>query len=256
MAAEDRKDKINATHLSFYYGATQALTDINITIASQRITALIGPSGCGKSTFLRCLNRMNDEIHGTRMEGAVLLDGEDIYATGFDLVELRRRIGLVFQKPNPFPQSIYENLVMAPRSLGLVPRKELGEWAEHLLKRVGLWDEIDGDMSRSAMSLSLGEQQRLCIARTLSVKPEVILMDEPCSALDPIATLRIEDLMRELRHDYTIIIVTHNMEQAARVSNRTAFFWLGKLIEMDRTKKLFTRPSEELTEDYIRGRIG
>jgi phosphate transport system ATP-binding protein len=197
---------------------------------------------------------MNDEIANTRAKGKIQLDGEDIYS--FDLVDLRQRIGLVFQKPNPFPQSIYNNIAMGPRSLGLVKGNELDDWIEQLLKRVYLWDEIDGDTSLPAMGLSLGQQQRLCIARTLAVKPDVILMDEPCSALDPIATLRVEDLMRELRKEYTIVIVTHNMQQAGRVSSRTACFWLGKLIEYDNTKKLFTRPSEDLTEAYISGRVG
>ncbi|HNT74963.1 MAG TPA: phosphate ABC transporter ATP-binding protein PstB [Anaerolineae bacterium] len=254
MNVARKKDVIEVQHLNFFYGAKQALFDIRLHIPAQRITALIGPSGCGKSTFLRCLNRMNDEIAGTRMEGLVQLDGQDIGA--LDLVELRQRIGLVFQKPNPFPQSIFNNVAMGPRSLNLMRGSELNDWVEHLLKRVYLWDEIKGDVQQPAERLSLGQQQLLCIARTLAVKPEVILMDEPCSALDPIATLRIEDLMRELRQDYTIVIVTHNMQQAARASDRTAFFWLGKLVEHDGTKKLFTRPKEQLTEEYISGRIG
>ncbi len=253
--------KIRVHHLNFYYGAKQALRDITLDIALQEIMAFIGPSGCGKSTFLRCLNRMNDEIPRTRVEGEILLDdGQrgclDIYAPDVDIVELRRRVGLVFQKPNPFPQSIYNNVVMGPRSLGLETGSALGDMAQRLLQEVDLWDEIKGDMSLPAMSLSLGQQQRLCIARTLAVKPEVILMDEPCSALDPIATLRVEDLMRELRQQYTIVIVTHNMQQAARVSDRTALFWLGELIEEAPTAQLFTRPAQKMTEDYISGRVG
>lgn len=248
--------KIRVQHLNFYYGAKQALMDITLYIAPQEIMAFIGPSGCGKSTFLRCLNRMNDEIPRTRVEGQILLDDADIYAPDVDIVELRRRVGLVFQKPNPFPQSIYNNIVMGPRSLGLETGSALGDVAQRLLQEVDLWDEIKGDMSLPAMSLSLGQQQRLCIARTLAVRPEVILMDEPCSALDPIATLRVEDLMRELRQHYTIVIVTHNMQQAARVSDRTALFWLGELIEEAPTAQLFTRPAQKMTEDYISGRVG
>jgi len=248
--------KIRVQHLNFYYGAKQALMDITLDVRPQEIMAFIGPSGCGKSTFLRCLNRMNDEIPHTRGPGEILLDDTDIYAPDVDIVQLRRRVGLVFQKPNPFPQSIYNNVVMGPRSLGLETGSALGDMAQQLLQEVDLWDEIKGDMSLPALSLSLGQQQRLCIARTLAVKPEVILMDEPCSALDPIATLRIEDLMRELRKQYTIVIVTHNMQQAARVSDRTALFWLGELIEEAPTAQLFTRPAQKMTEDYISGRVG
>lgn len=253
--------KIRVQHLDFYYGSSQALFDISLDIVPREITAFIGPSGCGKSTFLRCLNRMNDEIPHTRVEGTILLDDEqrgylDIYAPGVDIVELRRRVGLVFQKPNPFPQSVYNNVVMGPRSLGLETGSALGDLVEHLLREVDLWNEIKGDTSLPALSLSLGQQQRLCIARTLAVKPEVILMDEPCSALDPIATLRVEELMRELQKQYTIVIVTHNMQQAARVSDSTAFFWLGELIETAPTAQLFTRPAKKMTEDYISGRVG
>ncbi len=248
--------KIRVHHLDFYYGSKQALMDITLDVMPKEIMAFIGPSGCGKSTFLRCLNRMNDEIAHTRVEGEILLDDADIYAPTVDIVELRRRVGLVFQKPNPFPQSIYNNIVMGPRSLGLETGSALGDVAKQLLQEVYLWDEIKGDMSLPALSLSLGQQQRLCIARTLAVKPEVILMDEPCSALDPIATLRVEDLMRELREQYTIVIVTHNMQQAARVSDQTAFFWLGELIEVAKTAQLFTRPAQKMTEDYISGRVG
>jgi phosphate transport system ATP-binding protein len=248
--------KVRVEHLDFYYGKMQALFDINLVVREREITALIGPSGCGKSTFLRCLNRMNDEIPDTRLTGDVLIDGVDIYRPDTDVVELRKRVGLVFQKPNPFPQSVFNNVAMGPRSLGIARGAELSELVESYLRRVRLWDEIDGDTSVPALALGLGEQQRLCIARTLAVSPEVILMDEPCSALDPIATLGIEELMRQLRQDYTIVIVTHNMQQAARVSDRTAFFWLGELVEDGPTKQIFTNPSEERTEAYISGRVG
>ncbi|MGC9468446.1 MAG: phosphate ABC transporter ATP-binding protein PstB [Anaerolineae bacterium] len=248
--------KIQVKHLDFYYGQHQALFDITLDVYAKEITAFIGPSGCGKSTFLRCLNRMNDEIPDTRLEGTVLIDGEDIYEPDIDVVELRKRVGLVFQTPNPFPQSVYNNVAMGPRSLGMARGSELDDLVERSLKRVGLWSEIKGDPSMPAMGLGLGEQQRLCIARTIAVAPEIVLMDEPCSALDPIATLKVEDLMRELREDYTIVIVTHNMQQAARVSNRTALFWLGELVEFDETTKIFTNPDEERTEAYISGRVG
>jgi len=254
MSPAEKKEKIEVRNLDVFYENTQALFNIHLKINKKRITALIGPSGCGKSTFLRCLNRMNDEIESARVEGSILLDGEDIYS--LDVVDLRQRVGLVFQKPNPFPQSVRNNIIMGPRSLGLMRRNEQDEIVVQLLKRVNLWEEIEGDISKQAMSLSLGQQQRLCIARTLAVKPDVILMDEPCSALDPIATLKIEDLMRDLRKDYTIVIVTHNMLQAGRVSDTTAFFWLGKIIEYGNTKKIFTRPTEELTESYVSGRVG
>lgn len=247
---------IEVEHLSFFYGTNQALFDITMDVRRQEITAFIGPSGCGKSTFLRCLNRMNDEIANTQVQGKVLFQGEDIYAPEVDIVVLRQRIGLVFQKPNPFPQSIFNNVAMGPRSLSMFRGDELKAWVRQLLQRVHLWDEISGDTSLPALSLSLGQQQRLCIARTLAVTPEVILMDEPCSALDPIATLNIEELMRDLRKEYTIVIVTHNMQQAARVSDRTAFFWLGELVEFSKTKQLFTRPAQRQTEDYISGRMG
>jgi phosphate transport system ATP-binding protein len=253
---EATSSKIEVRHLDFYYGKMQALFDISVTIEAQEITALIGPSGCGKSTFLRCLNRMNDEIKDTRLEGSVRLDGEDIYAPEVDVVTLRQRVGLVFQTPNPFPQSIYNNVVMGPRALGLETGSALDDLVVTYLRRVDLWDEIEGDVSRPAMALGLGQQQRLCIARTLAVAPEVVLMDEPCSALDPIATLQVESLMRELRETYTIVIVTHNMQQAARVSDKTAFFWLGELVEVAPTTKLFTTPEQERTEAYITGRVG
>ncbi len=254
MSPVEKREKIEVRDLNVFYGHSQALFEINMDISQKRITALIGPSGCGKSTFLRCLNRMNDEIESARVKGSILLDGEDVNV--LDAVDLRQRVGLVFQKPNPFPQTIRNNVIMGPRSMGMLNRDEQDEFVIQLLKRVNLWEEIEGDISKQAMTLSLGEQQRLCIARTLAVKPEVILMDEPCSALDPIDTLKIEDLMRDLRKDYTIVIVTHNMLQAARVSDSTAFFWLGKLIEYGNTKKLFTRPTEELTESYVSGRVG
>lgn len=252
----DMHKKVEVTHLDFYYGEKQALFDISLDVWEKEITAFIGPSGCGKSTFLRCLNRMNDEIPGTHLTGSIRIDGEDVYGLNMDVVELRKRVGLVFQKPNPFPQSIYNNVAMGPRALDLARGSDLDNLVETYLRRVDLWDEIDGDTSRSAMGLGLGQQQRLCIARTLAVAPEIILMDEPCSALDPIATLRVEDLMRELRQEYTIVIVTHNMQQAGRVSDRTAFFWLGELVEYAPTTKLFTNPDEERTEAYISGRVG
>ncbi len=251
------RPKIQVEHLSFYYGDKQALFDISMEIRERQITALIGPSGCGKSTFLRCLNRMNDTIPGTRLEGHVLLDGEDIYAPGTDVVDLRRRVGMVFQRPNPFPQSIFDNVAFGPRVLGLYRgRDELEEIVERSLRDVRLWDEVKDDLKQDALSLSLGQQQRLCIARVIAVRPEVILMDEPCSALDPIVTLEIEELMKRLREEYTIVIVTHNMQQAARVSDWTGFFWLGRLVEMGPTGDVFTRPREKLTEDYITGRAG
>ena len=250
------RNKVEVKHLDFYYGHKQALFDISLEILEKRITAFIGPSGCGKSTVLRCLNRMNDEIPGTRLTGSVRIDGQDIYDISMDVVELRKRVGLVFQKPNPFPQSIYNNVAMGPRALDMASGNGLDDLVETYLRRVDLWDEIGGDTSRPAMGLGLGEQQRLCIARTLAVAPEIILMDEPCSALDPIATLRVEDLMRALREEYTIVIVTHNMQQAGRVSDRTAFFWLGELVEYAPTTKLFTNPDQERTEAYISGRVG
>jgi len=248
--------KIRAEHLDFYYGDKQALKDISMSIRDREITALIGPSGCGKSTFLRCLNRMNDTIPDTRLEGEVLLDGRDIYAAGTDVVDLRRRVGMVFQRPNPFPQSIYDNVAFGPRILGHHGEQDLDEMVEESLRGAALWDEVRDDLQQDALSLSLGEQQRLCIARAIAVRPEVILMDEPCSALDPIATLQVEELMRELKENYCIFIVTHNMQQAARVSDRTGLFWLGELVEFDDTEKIFTNPSQKRTEDYITGRAG
>ncbi len=245
------------SHLNFYYGLKLALSNINMDIQHQKVTALIGPSGCGKSTFLRCLNRMNDTIPGTRVDGQILLDGEDIYAPEVDLAHLRQRVGMVFQKPNPFPQSIFDNVAFGPRVLGIArSRDELMRRIERSLKQAALWDEVKDHLSEDALGLSLGQQQRLCIARAIAVEPDVILMDEPASALDPIATAHIEDLIDELTEHYTIVIVTHNMQQAARVSDFTGFFWLGELVEFDATSKVFTNPAHELTEDYITGRMG
>jgi len=226
-------------------------------IRPRKVTALIGPSGCGKSTFLRCLNRMNDTIPGTRVEGKILLNGQDIYTLETDVVMLRQRVGMVFQKPNPFPQSIYDNAAFGPRVLNMVEgRGQLDEIVERSLRQAALWEDVKDDLKRDALSLSLGQQQRLCIARVIAVQPEVILMDESTSALDPIATLKIEELISELKEAYTIVIVTHNMQQAARVSDFAGLFWLGELIEFDATEKLFTRPARELTEAYITGRMG
>jgi phosphate transport system ATP-binding protein len=244
-------------NLDFYYGASKALSNINIEIEPCKVTALIGPSGCGKSTFLRCLNRMNDTIADTRVDGKVLLNGEDIYAPDMDVVALRQRVGMVFQKPNPFPQSIYDNVAFGPRVLGTVNAKgQLDELVESSLRRAAVWEDVKDILSESALGLALGQQQRLCIARVIAVQPEVILMDESTSALDPIATLRVEELIAELKKDYTIVIVTHNMQQAARVSDYTGLFWLGELVEFSRTHDLFTRPKKELTENYITGRMG
>ncbi|MBI3242066.1 MAG: phosphate ABC transporter ATP-binding protein [Chloroflexi bacterium] len=246
--------KISVEHLDFYYGPKRALLNVNMEIAEREITALIGPSGCGKSTFLRCLNRMNDTIDGARVVGKIALDDQDVYAPSVDVADLRRRVGLVFQKPNPFPKSIFENVAFGPRVLGLT--RDLPQRVEQSLRGAALWDEAKDHLHESALGLSLGQQQRLCIARVLAVEPEVILMDEPCSALDPVATLKIEELMRELKEYYTIVIVTHNMQQAARVSDRAGLFWLGELVEFDLTGKLFTRPAKEISENYITGRFG
>jgi phosphate transport system ATP-binding protein len=242
--------------LNFYYGNTQALRDVNMTVLPREITALIGPSGCGKSTFLRCLNRMNDTITDTSISGSIVLNGQNIYAPNIDETELRRQVGLVFQRPNPFPQSIFDNVAFGPRVLGIAHGNDLQELVVQSLRAAALWDEIKEDLKQPALSLSLGQQQRLCIARVLAVTPDVILMDEPCSALDPIATNQIEELIRELKEHYTIVIVTHNMQQAARVSDKTGFFWLGELIEFDETTTIFTRPSLQRTEDYVTGRFG
>jgi phosphate transport system ATP-binding protein len=240
--------------LDFYYGKSRALSGINLNIQPQQVTALIGPSGCGKSTFLRCLNRMNDTIAGTRVEGRILLNGEDIYSPTMDVVNLRQRVGMVFQKPNPFPQSIYDNVAFGPRVMGM--DVNLDEVVEKSLIAAALWDEVKDDLRSDAMGLSLGQQQRLCIARVIAIQPEVILMDESTSALDPIATLHVEELIKELKEKYTIVIVTHNMQQAARVSDHTGLFWLGKLVEFAPTTEMFTKPKEELTEAYITGRMG
>lgn len=248
---------IQVKNLNFFYGQVLALHNINMDILPQKVTALIGPSGCGKSTFLRCLNRMNDTIPGTRMEGEILLEGNDIYAPGNDLALLRQRIGMVFQKPNPFPQSIYDNVAFGPRVTGLYKSKsQLDELVKSSLQQAVLWDEVKDILNQDAMGLSLGQQQRLCIARLLAVQPEVILMDEPASALDPIATSGIEDLISQLKQNYTIVIVTHNMQQAARVSDFTGLFWLGELVEFSNTQKIFTRPEKQIAEDYITGRMG
>jgi phosphate transport system ATP-binding protein len=248
--------KIEARELNFYYGTTQALKNINIIIRERQITALIGPSGCGKSTFLRSLNRMNDLFPHTRTEGTVLLDGEDIYQTATDVVSLRQRIGMVFQRPNPFPKSIYENMAFGPKVVGIPSREEIAGRVEQSLKSAALWPEVSDRLHSNALELTLGQQQRLCIARVLAVQPEVILMDEPCSALDPIATLKIEELMQELKRNYTIVIVTHNMQQAARTSDWTGFFLMGELLEYGPTGDLFTRPKDQRTENYITGRYG
>lgn len=251
-----RQIKILVRHLNFYYGDVQALKDINLEIPANHVTALIGPSGCGKTTFLRCLNRMNDTIEGIRMEGEILLDGTNIISREVDPVQVRRRVGMVFQKSNPFPKTIFENVAYGLRINGNYSRKDLEELVEKSLKDSALWEEVSDRLQDSAMELSGGQQQRLCIARALAVKPDVLLMDEPASALDPIATQKIEELIQELKNKYTIVIVTHNMQQAARVSDYTAFFYLGELIEVDRTDKIFTRPALKRTEDYITGRFG
>jgi phosphate transport system ATP-binding protein len=243
--------------LDFYYGSFKALNQINMEILPQQVTALIGPSGCGKSTFLRCLNRMNDTIPKVRITGKILLEGEDIYDPDIDVTMLRQRVGMVFQKPNPFPQSIYDNVAFGPRVLQLTKNKvELDEIVEQSLQQAALWHEVKDFLHRDALELSLGQQQRLCIARVVAVHPEVILMDEPASALDPIAIEHIENLILELKRDYTIVIVTHNMQQAGRVSDYTGFFWLGELVEFSLTPQLFTTPKHELTETYITGRMG
>jgi phosphate transport system ATP-binding protein len=255
--AADHPVSIDVKDLNFYYGAKRALENISIGIPAKLVTAFIGPSGCGKSTFLRTLNRMNDIIAGTRVEGRVLIDGDDVYRAGTDVVALRRRVGMVFQKSNPFPKSIFENVAYGLRINGLASsRSELSGRVEESLKSAAIWDEVKDRLHDSALALSGGQQQRLCIARALAVKPEILLMDEPASALDPIATQRIEELIYQLKTAYTIVIVTHNMQQAARVSDRTAFFWLGRLIEYGPTDRIFTNPSEKLTEDYVTGRFG
>jgi phosphate transport system ATP-binding protein len=250
------KIKVSSKNLDFFYGDFKALEGINLDFEQNQVTALIGPSGCGKSTYLRCINRMNDLIPGTRVDGLMTLDSEDIYASGLDVVALRRRIGMVFQKPNPFPKTIFENVAYGLRVNGINDKSFLERRVEESLHSAALWDEVKDRLHSSALGLSGGQQQRLCIARAMAVQPEVLLMDEPASALDPIATQKIEDLIHELKKDFTIIIVTHSMQQAARVSDMTAFFYMGRLIETDLTKSMFTKPKNKQTEDYITGRFG
>jgi phosphate transport system ATP-binding protein len=248
--------KIRTKELSLYYGTKQALKNVSMDIKTNQVSALIGPSGCGKSTFLRALNRMNDLIDGVQTTGEVRVDGINVYQDDVDVVELRKKVGMIFQKSNPFPKSIYDNVAYGPRINGLHEKKRLDEIVERSLKQAALWEEVKDDLRKSGLALSGGQQQRLCIARALAVDPEVILMDEPASALDPIATAKIEELIYELKKDYTIVIVTHNMQQAARVSDRTAFFYIGEVIEYDETKVIFTNPANKQTEDYITGRFG
>jgi phosphate transport system ATP-binding protein len=252
----DKNIKMSVRNLNFYYGSVLALKNVNLDILANHVTALIGPSGCGKTTFLRCLNRMNDVVERARVEGQILLDGEDIYRPEMDSVQIRRRIGMVFQKSNPFPKTVFENVAYGLRIDSSYSKAELTARVEKSLRDAALWEEVKDRLNDRAFELSGGQQQRLCIARALAVEPEVILMDEPASALDPIATLKIEELIQELKKKYTIVIVTHNMQQAARVSDYTAFFYLGELIEVDRTEKIFTRPGLKKTEDYITGRFG
>jgi len=252
----ETKAKMQVENLNVYYGTNHAIVDASMRVPLNRVTALIGPSGCGKSTFIRCLNRMNDVIEEARIEGAIYLDEENIYGRNVDVVKLRKRVGMVFQKPNPFPKSIYDNVAYGPQVHGMHRVEELDAVVENSLKRAALWDEVKDRMQDSALSLSGGQQQRLCIARCLAVNPEIVLMDEPCSALDPIATTKIEDLMDRLKREYTVVIVTHNMQQAARVSDFTGYFYLGRLIEFGETKQIFENPREESTENYITGRFG
>jgi phosphate transport system ATP-binding protein len=248
--------KIESRNLSIYYGTRQALRSISMRIPTHRVTAIIGPSGCGKSTFLRSLNRMNDLIEDFRAEGEVVVDGVNVYDESVDVVELRKKVGMIFQKSNPFPKSIFENIAYGPRINGINRKELLDEIVERSLRRAALWDEVKDDLKKSGLALSGGQQQRLCIARALAVDPGILLMDEPASALDPIATAKIEELIHELKENYTIVIVTHNMQQAARVSDFTAFFYLGELVEFDETKVIFTNPAEKQTEDYVTGRFG
>jgi len=248
--------KIQVENLHLHYGNFHALKGVTIGIKPHEVTAIIGPSGCGKSTFLRCLNRMNDTIEGVKVEGRILVDGKDILSSSADLIDLRKKVGMVFQRPNPFPLSVFENVAFGPKIHLHSPKDELETIVEKSLRSVGLWDELKDSLERSALRLSVEQQQRLCIARLLAVGPEVLLMDEPCSALDPVATLRIEELIREMKRDYTIVIVTHNMQQAARISDETAYFYLGELIEFDRTDRIFTKPARRETEEYITGRFG
>ncbi len=256
-ASADTATKIDVSEMDFYYGARRVLEQITVRIGANQVTALIGPSGCGKSTFLRSLNRMNDIIPGARVAGSIRIDGQDIYASAVDVVDLRRRVGMVFQKSNPFPKSIFENVAYGLRINSMATsRDDLRVRVEASLKAAAIWDEVKDRLEASALSLSGGQQQRLCIARALAVEPDILLMDEPASALDPIATQRIEELIYQLKARYTIVIVTHNMQQAARVSDVTAFFWMGKLVECGRTDRIFTAPTEKLTEDYVTGRFG
>jgi phosphate transport system ATP-binding protein len=248
--------KMSTQDLKFYYGSVMALKGISMAIRKNRVTALIGPSGCGKTTFLRCLNRMNDIVEGARVEGEILLDGQNIYAPEVDVVQVRKRVGMVFQKSNPFPKTIFENVAYGLKIDGNYSRSEIADRVEKSLKDSALWNEVSDRLHESAIQISGGQQQRLCIARALAVKPEVILMDEPASALDPIATQKIEELIQELKNNYTMVIVTHNMQQAARVSDYTGFFYLGDLIEMGKTEKIFTNPGNKRTEDYVTGRFG
>ncbi|MCX7677978.1 MAG: phosphate ABC transporter ATP-binding protein PstB [Spirochaetes bacterium] len=252
----EKKIKLKAEKLSFFYGQSQALFDINLEVESNSVMALIGPSGCGKSTFLRCINRMNDIIPNVRVEGDITIDNESIYKQNFDVTQLRRRVGMVFQKSNPFPKSVFENIAYGLKINGIRDRYHIEKIVEDSLKRTALWDEVKDRLHDSAMSLSGGQQQRLCIARTIAVQPEIILMDEPASALDPISTQKIEELILDLKKNYTIVIVTHNMQQAARVSDYTAFFFMGKLIEVNKTEIIFTKPEKQMTENYITGKFG
>jgi phosphate transport system ATP-binding protein len=256
MTKDPREFKVIAQDLSVYYGENKALKSISMDIQDKKVTAFIGPSGCGKSTFLRTLNRMNDLIDGIRIEGAVHIDGVNIYQKNIDVVNLRKKVGMIFQKSNPFAKSIYENIAYGPKINGITQKKQLDEIVETSLKQAAIWDEVKDRLHHSALGLSGGQQQRICIARTLAVNPDIILMDEPASALDPISTSKIEELIHELKKYYTIIIVTHNMQQAARTSDYTAFFYLGELVEMDKTKTIFTNPAKKQTEDYISGRFG
>ena len=248
-------EKFNISNLNLYYGDFHALKDVDLSINEKEITAFIGPSGCGKSTFLKCLNRMNDLVQGCKITGQVLLDGEDIYS-GMDVNLLRKRVGMVFQKPNPFPMSIYDNVAYGPRTHGIRKKSELDAIVEDSLKKAAIWDETKDRLKKSALGMSGGQQQRLCIARALAVQPEVLLMDEPTSALDPISTTKIEDLALELKNQYTIVMVTHNMQQAARISDKTAFFLLGEMVEMNDTETIFSKPQDKRTDDYITGRFG
>ena len=254
--SEKMQTRMNIENLSLWYDKKQALIDVSMPVYDKKVTAIIGPSGCGKSTLLRCLNRMNDIINKCRVDGKIIFDGKDVNTKNADVVELRKKVGMVFQKPNPFPKTIWENIAYAPKIHGIKNKKKLDGIVETCLKDAFLWEEVHDRLDLSAMGLSGGQQQRLCIARALSIEPEVILMDEPCSALDPIATAKIEDLIRILVKDYTVVIVTHNMQQAARVSDYTAYMYLGKLIEFGKTKQIFENPKEELTENYITGRFG